>query len=151
MLSRTLFVGAVTILGMFCGMVPALGGHSIAVVFGSIAYAQAISDDIVANYAKAVLAMEPIRQQASNKLKQILGADNVPRFFDCSPDKVNGLSQAARDVIDDYCGKSQDIVTNNKLSFKQFNDITTAISGNPPTDPALKQRIQQELAHLQSP
>lgn len=151
MLSRALFVCAATIFGMFCGLAPAeFTGHSIALMFSSIAYAQTISDEVIADYAKAVLAMEPIRQQASNKLKQILGVENVPRFFDCSPDKVNGLSQAAKDVMDDYCSKSQAIVTSNNLSFKQFNDITTAISGSPPTDPALKQRVQQELLHLQS-
>ncbi|MBV9385965.1 MAG: DUF4168 domain-containing protein [Chroococcidiopsidaceae cyanobacterium CP_BM_ER_R8_30] len=150
MLSRTLLVSTVTVLAVFCGLVPDFTRHSISVVFSSIAYAQAINDEVIADYAKAVLAMEPIRQQASNKLKQILGADNVPRFFDCSPDKVNGLSKAARDVMDDYCSKSQSIVTSNNLSFKQFNDITTAISGNPPADPVLKQRVQQEVVHLQS-
>ena len=147
-LPRSLFVGSITTISLLFGIVPELSGHFLA--FSSLAYAQEVRNEEVTNYARAVLAMEPIRQQTRDKLKQIVGATNVPRFFACSPEKVNGLSDTARDTIDNYCTAAQNIVSSNNLTIKQFNDITNAISGNPPADPVLKQRVQEELIRIQS-
>lgn len=149
-LPRSLFVGSITTISLLLGIVPELSGSHGFLTFSSLASAQEVRNEDVTNYARAVLAMEPIRQQTRDKLKQIVGATNVPRFFACSPDKVNGLSDTARDTIDNYCTNAQNIVSSNNLTIKQFNDITNAVSGNPPADPVLKQRVQQELIRLQS-
>jgi Domain of unknown function (DUF4168) len=109
------------------------------------AIAQSISTDELQNYARSLLAIEPIRQSAYSEIKRILGSDQVPRIDCHRPDSLNTLSSNIRQIAIDYCADARRIAQQNDLSPDQFNAITRALQSNPDLVP----RIEQEMIRLQ--
>lgn len=147
MLSQSLVVSAFATISLLSGITPDLSGRSSILVFSSAAYAQAVSDPEVTNYARAVLVMEPVRQTAFNKIKKMIGSGDVPPIVCHKRESLKALPSNARDIAVNYCNRSKDIVEGNGLSIARFNAITVNLQN----DPKLKTRIHNELIRIQNP
>lgn len=96
-------------------------------------------------YADAILAIEPVRQAAANEMKAVMGDRPLPVVICSQADTVKSLSKEAREIAVSFCNQTKGIIEGTGLSIAQFNQITQSHA----IDPALKQRIQEELAKLQ--
>ncbi len=158
-------MGAISAIGLLGGFLPSLSPGSHSIEFMAPAAAQSsrppvlnadVSDTEVTNYAKAVLAIEPLRQQAYNDVKQIMGARDVPPITCFRQGSMRQLPETARPIVERYCNRSKEIIEqyfgNTRSNRQRYNDITIAIAkdkdGNVP-NPQLQQRIENELIRLQ--
>ena len=139
-----IFVGVLAI--CLSGLAPDLSGRSI-LIFSSRAYAQAVSNTEVTNYAQAVLAMEPVRQESYDEIKKIIGSSEVPSIVCYKPASLEALPGNARNIALNYCNRSKNIVESNGLTIARFNAITVSLQN----DPDLKTRIHNELVRIQNP
>lgn len=160
--SKSLILGALSTLGVFSGFAINLseGSHNLSLIAPAAAQSARppilnadVSNDEVTNYAKAVLEMEPLRQQAYNDVKQLVGAGDVPPIVCFQEKSMQNLPTNARPVVERFCNRSKEIIEKyfgaNQAGSQRYNDITTAISGDNPPNPSLQQRIQNELIRLQ--
>jgi hypothetical protein len=113
--------------------------------FSRAVYAQqAVTEAEVSNYARAVLAMEPLRQVAYNEIKKIVNG-NIPDIQCHRAETINQLpSQEARKIANTYCNQALALV-NNYLTPSRFNQITRLAE----KDGNLRQRIQDALQRQQ--
>lgn len=138
-------VSTLTTAGVLLGVVPSLQPVSFNLSFDAAAYAQSVSAEEVQNYARSVLAIEPIRMSAYNKIKQITGSDEVPPVACHRPSSLSNLPENIRDIAIDYCNQAIAIVESNDLTITRFNQITIAHQ----SDAALSNRIQQVINRIQ--
>ncbi|MEQ8385262.1 MAG: DUF4168 domain-containing protein [Coleofasciculus sp. A1-SPW-01] len=143
--SRPLIVAALTSLGLLSGFIPELSRQSLSLDFSRAVYAQqAVTEAEVTNYARAVLAMEPLRQVAYNEIKKIVNG-NIPDIQCHRSETINQLpSQEARKIANTYCNQALALV-NNYLTPSRFNQITRLAE----KDGNLRQRIQDALQRQQ--
>jgi hypothetical protein len=145
LLPQTLTVSLLSTAGLLLGLVPALQPQSLELSFNQAAHAQAVTSEEVRNYARSVLAIEPIRQTAYNEIKRISGSEQVPPIACHRPDSLNNLGREIREIAVQYCNDSITVVEDNDLSINRFNTITSSLQ----SDPSLATRIQEELLRLQ--
>ncbi|MDB9452987.1 DUF4168 domain-containing protein [Dolichospermum circinale] len=93
--------------------------------FNSQAVAQTfnIKDIEITNYVKAVLEMEPVRQQAFEEIKKIIGSKDIPQVICHDSASLNALPTKAQDIAVNYCNQSQQIVRK-FITVERFNEIT---------------------------
>ena len=144
--SKSLLITGMATLGLLSGVVPQWSKDSHSLVFNPLVYAQqAVSDAEVTKYARAVLAMEPLRQAAYNEIKKIISG-TVPEIECHNPDSINGLpSSDARKIARNYCDQALALVQN-YLEPSRFNTITTLAE----SDANLRQRIKNAIIREQS-
>ncbi|GAB4378632.1 MAG: hypothetical protein Kow00121_31020 [Elainellaceae cyanobacterium] len=151
LLTRSLLLGTLSIAGILLGVVPAVqpaSGFSwsgLELNFNHAAYAQAVTDEEIIDYARSVLAIEPLRQDAYEQIKQITGSANVPSIACHRPSSLNELPGNVREIAVSYCNQAIAIVESNNLTISRFNAITVAHQ----SDSALSDRIQQAILRLQ--
>ena len=104
-----------------------------------------INNTEVTNYAKAVLGMEPVRQQACEEIKKLIGSKDVPQVICNDPTSINALPGKAKDIAGNYCNHSQKIVEDSGLTVERFNKITVEIQNNN----NLKKQLYNTLLYLQ--
>jgi Domain of unknown function (DUF4168) len=104
-----------------------------------------VNNTEVTNYAKAVLAMEPVRQQAFEQIKNLIGSKDIPKVICNDSTSVNALPSKAKDIAINYCNRSQKIVEDSGLSVEKFNTITLELQNNN----ALKKQLYNTLLRLQ--
>lgn len=131
------------------------GTSYVRVPLGSLAaIAQTnVSSEEIAQYAQSVLDMDNFRAEAYEEISQLLllvGTDINNISITCSDmDEVSRVPRSVRrdveNILVSYCNQAQDIVTDNGLSPRRFNEITKAHN----QDQRLYDRIQQELIRLQ--
>ena len=103
------------------------------------------TDADLKNYAKAVLAIEPVRQAAYNEIQQMSKNGQAPDIVCDQSKSLERLSKDIQTVAINYCTQSKKISESNGLTMAQFN----ALSVNVQSDPELQRRIQNELIRLQ--
>lgn len=145
--SFTLALGAFTCaqLGFFLssGQIPA-------------AYAQALTDEDIANYASAVLDIEATRLAAYEAASDILAAaDSELSILDtplsCTRNRMSDMPEISRTerlelrtVLVTFCNEASEAAEVNNLTPKRFNDITEAHRA----DPEIAERIQAAISEL---
>ncbi|MEB3282533.1 MAG: DUF4168 domain-containing protein [Lyngbya sp.] len=107
---------------------------------------QEFSDGEILNYARAVLAIEPKRQQTYDEIRQIVG-ESVPMVVCSETGSLNRLKQDVRVLATNYCSHAKKMIEDNNLTVSRFNEITRTQQ----TNPQLQQRIQDALRQLQRP
>jgi Domain of unknown function (DUF4168) len=145
LLGRSLMVGIGAAASLCLGLVPSFQSSAempLGVSFSSSAYAQSISDTDVQRYAQSVLAIEPLRQSAYEKIKSISGS--VPSIECHRPSSLNDLPDNVRQIAASYCNQAIAIVEGNNLTISRFNAIRVAQDA----DSALLNRIQQAIMDL---
>ena len=121
------------------------------------AQAQAlITDEDVADYARAVAAIEPLRQEAFATASDILtSADSnlslldyplscTEAQLDAMPDIPRADRVSLRTVMVEFCNEASQLAEENNLTPLRFNTITIAHRD----DPDLAARIQAEIGTL---
>ncbi|WP_216086629.1 DUF4168 domain-containing protein [Halothece sp. PCC 7418] len=111
----------------------------------AIAQAQNYSEETLENYARAVLAIEPLRQETWQEIQRILNSQEIPSIACNSADSYEDLPSEARSLIVDYCNESKTIVEQNNLTVSEFNQITADVQSND----QLKQQVQAKMRELQ--
>jgi hypothetical protein len=136
----------------FTGLTPSISLKSAAILnFNSAASAQqsapSLSAAEITNYAKALLAIEPLRQEYYNQIKQRLtGSQEMPQIICSNADSVNNLPRNIRQSAIEYCQESIGIVAKNSLTIQRFNEITRLLT----QDPRILEQITAELLRLQT-
>ena len=84
------------------------------------------------NYADTLLRMEPLRQEAFEKIKKIMPKHRggVPTIACNDRNSINTLPNQARGVAVNFCQRYQSIVSENDMTIDRFNQITEIINGN---------------------
>ncbi|WP_416674312.1 DUF4168 domain-containing protein [Egbenema bharatensis] len=148
-LTRSLLVGGLATAGLLMSLVPTVNVSAEMGVpqlsFSRAAYAQAVTDEEVTNYARSVLEMEPIRRSAFERIRQITGSSNIPEIKCDQPRRLNDLPSDIRQIAINYCDQARNIAQRNNLTIRRFNAITIAHQ----EDPDLSNRIQQAILQLQ--
>jgi len=137
LVSRLSLIGTISAIGLLSGWVPALSRDST-LVFNTAAYAQ--SAEQVTQYAKAVLQIEPVRQEALAEAKQVMGG-SVPANV-C---RQSSIPNAVESVCKTFLSRSADIIQSSGLTIGEFNRITMRLQN----DSRLRDRMRQELIRLQ--
>lgn len=143
-LLRAFLIGALSTVGVLFSLVPnfhPLTGLSA----GGVAHAQSVTDAEVENYARSVLAIERLRQEAFSQMRNVLGNREVPSIVCSQPNSLDNQRREIREIAVSYCTDSAQVVQQNSLSISRFNAITNAQQN----DPQLAERIRQVLIRLQ--
>ncbi|MEO0768274.1 MAG: DUF4168 domain-containing protein [Cyanobacteria bacterium J06649_4] len=116
------------------------------------AHAQAITDDDVINYARAVLAIEAERETAYALASDILASsdteiDILETPLRCTNARLKDMPDLSkndrvdlRTVLVTFCNNAKQIADDNDLTPKRFNAITASHR----EDEALAERIKEE-------
>lgn len=154
-LFTSLITGVLSGFSILVGAVPRLvipsltapASHTFSLDMGATASAQeTFSSSEITNYARSLLKIEPLRQNIFNQIKQMLGPSAVPNIVCNDLTSSSQLTGQARDIAEDYCQESKQIVESNGLTIRRFNEITRSLTN----DPLLQMRILQELTRLQA-
>lgn len=145
LLSQSLLAATLSLAGLLSGLVPTFSQSEPVLVFSYAAVAQNFSDEQITNYARTVLALEKDRQQAYAQIKSKIGNGNMPNIVCNQPQTINSLPENVRDIAENYCNQSKQIVQENGLTPAQFNEITINLQNNT----ALQQKIKNEMTRLQ--
>lgn len=120
------------------------------------AHAQALTDDDVANYARAVVDIEEIRLNAYEAASDLLTAagsetDILETPLSCNAARLNNMPDIPRvdrvdllTVLVEFCNSAAQLADDNGLTQKRFNSITAAHQ----EDADLAERIQAEISAL---
>jgi hypothetical protein len=114
-LSQPLILATITTVSMISGTF-SFNSPTIAQTFN-------VNDTELTNYVKAVLEMEPVRQQAFEEIKKIIGSKDIPQVICNDPTSLNALPSKAKDIAVNYCNQSQQIVRK-FITVERFNEIT---------------------------
>ena len=107
-----------------------------------------VNNTEINNYAQAVLAMEPVRQNAFGEIKKLIGNGEIPKIVCNDSKSFDGLPKKAQDIATTYCTRAQKIVEDNGLSIDKFNKITLELQNNNIT---LKEQVYNTFLRLQQP
>lgn len=103
-----------------------------------------VSTEELKNYARAVLAIEPKRQEAYKEISKSFDDQKVPEIVCTRIDTIASLAKDVQDIAVNYCNQSKKIAETNSLTMQQFNGITL----NAQTNQELQKRIYNELVRL---
>jgi Domain of unknown function (DUF4168) len=147
LLVKSLIVGLCSTFSIVSGAAPRLTSSGATVSFDTFAYAQNFTSEEVTSYAKAVLAIEGVRQTALDEIKRNRDRDTgeMPSIACNQPSGLDRLPRGARRIFVEYCQQSKSIVEKHGLSASRFNEITI----NERTNPDLQRRIRSEIIRLQ--
>jgi len=138
LVSRLSLIGTISAIGLLSGWVPGLSQDFSTLVFNTATYAQ--SAEQVTQYAKAVLQIEPVRQEALAEAKQIMGG-SVPSNV-C---RQSSIPNTVESVCKTFLSRSAEIIKSSGLTISEFNQITMRLQ----KDSGLRDRMRQELIRLQ--
>jgi hypothetical protein len=106
--------------------------------------AKSIPDEEVVNYAKAVVAIEQLRQTTAQEMRQISGDNSFENISCTQPKTISELAPQMQELAISFCTRVKYISEENGLIIPRFNAITINARDNP----ELKKRIDQELISL---
>lgn len=144
-------ISLICIVGGFVGLTSVLAGCSSAAESGSstatfaTSTPSSFSNEELRNYAKVILAIEPIRQSAYREIQRTTNAGKVPPVTCNQPDSLASLPKDIQSIAANYCNQAKKIGESNGLTMARFNAITT----NAQSDLDLQRRIQNEFTTLQ--
>ncbi|MDF5724810.1 MAG: DUF4168 domain-containing protein [Rhizonema sp. PD37] len=122
-----------------------LGSSALLSISKVNAQSSSVSNDEFNSYARAMLSMEPDRQRAFRKIKEILGDRDVPQIVCNDPNSLNNLPSEAHNIAVKYCSRYQQVVEDSGLSIDRFNKITVELQNS--SD--LKNQIYKILINMQ--
>jgi hypothetical protein len=144
-LVQSFAIGALSLFGVLTGMAPEFQSRSGVPTFSQAAQAQNLNRDELRNYALAVMAIEPLRREAYQAIKEILGSGDVPSIACHQPNSLSGLNRNIREIAVRYCNNSISIVERYGFTIVRFNAVNSAVQGNP----QLREQVQQEMLRIQ--
>lgn len=104
-----------------------------------------VTTEEIKNYARAVLAIEPKRQEAYKEIRKSFNDDEkVPEIVCTRADTIASLAKNVQDIAVNYCNQSKKIAESHSLTMQQFNAITL----NAQSNQELQKRVYNELVRL---
>ena len=104
------------------------------------------SPEDIESYARAILAIEQIRQAASEEIQKMTNNETIPDVTCTKSDSLAALSKNIQGIAVNYCERAKKFIDETEgLTMDKFNAITSSAQSNP----ELQQRIQTELVRLQ--
>ena len=107
--------------------------------------AQAFSQEEVANYARAGFQQEMLRQKVYQQIKAKV--NQPPPNITCDrPETMRNIDPSIRGIVNNYCNRSNQIIRQNNLSIRRFNQLKNRYDrgGN------FFQQVQQQLLNMQN-
>ena len=121
-LNRTYVTSFLAIVGVLSGSVPEISMRSPSIVAATIAYAQDYTDEEIVSYARAGYQVELLRQKVYQEIKTAL--NEPPPNIVCDREQtLDSLSNEVREMAENYCDRSRQIVKNHNLSIDRFNEL----------------------------
>ncbi|HBE16159.1 MAG TPA: hypothetical protein DEG17_18770 [Cyanobacteria bacterium UBA11149] len=105
---------------------------------------ESVKPEEIANYARAIMAIESKRQGLYTQIQQVIKKQQVPDINCTKPDTISSLSGDPQKLAVAYCNQAKEAIESNKLTITRFNEITVTARDNP----NLEQRIQTELIRI---
>ncbi|MCP2730849.1 DUF4168 domain-containing protein [Limnofasciculus baicalensis] len=105
---------------------------------------ESIKTEDITNYASAVMAIEPRRQEIYAQIQSIVKKQQVSEINCTKRDTISRLPGDVQKIAVAYCNQAKKDIESYKLTITQFNQITATAQGNP----NLEKRIQTELIRL---
>lgn len=144
--TRLVITGGLAATGFWFGFAPNVSRpHHPHVAFAQPAHAQGavldFSTDQLQNYARAVLAIEPLRRDTHERIRELMGSRPVPPIACNRRDVLATLPRNVREEVQTYCDRSIALVRQYGLSISEFNEITRQAQ----SQPQLERRIQQYM------
>ncbi len=147
-LTQGLVVLTLAVGGILADAIPNVSLSS-GIQFGTEAYAQSsVSSNELTNYARSLLVIEPMRQQAYTEIQGIVGSGNVPSIACHRSDSVDSLPSSIKPIARNYCDRAIAVVEENNLTIQRFNEITVFLSQQG-SNSDLHNRLEAELIRLQ--
>ncbi len=120
--TRILNVSILAILGIMLGITPQFSFKSYNFTFDSSAYARNYTRQEIVNYARAGWQIELLRRRTYKKIKQ--QTNRRPPNIVCNrPATIDQLPQNIRGIARNYCYETTNIIRNNNLSIRRFNEL----------------------------
>jgi hypothetical protein len=142
-LTRSLIAGFLAAMSILGGVTPEFSWQSPGIIFSYLARTQEFNDEQITKYARAVLEIESGRQQAYQKIRQIIG-QSPPEIVCNQTDSLRNLPREAQTIAVDYCTSSKRIVEKSGLSVAEFNAITMRVR----SERELERRIQNAMIRI---
>ncbi|MGF1492556.1 MAG: DUF4168 domain-containing protein [Microcoleaceae cyanobacterium] len=145
---RFLLASVISTTSLWFGFYDNLSIGNVQVEWGLLpAYAQSranFTDEEIANFTRAALALEARRHQVFNEIKKIVGS--VPRIACNQNGSIEALPRGtAQQLATSYCEEAEKIVKARGLTINRFNEIRDSLQ----TNPRLQQRFEAEIRRLQ--
>ena len=102
------------------------------------------TDAELMNYARSRIEIENARDAAVEQIQELSGTEEVPAIACSEPDSLDGQPKEVRTIAVDFCTQSLEIVRDNELNTKIFNDITQDL----PEDPELAEKVKTFIRQL---
>ena len=142
--TKVLVLTLATISVMTLGITPEINWQTKTININPQVLAGTPSDDILQKYVKAAKEIESLRKSTLSQIAAKIGQDqaNQIQLASCNSSNISKIKdQAARNLAEKYCNKSEEIVKKHGLSINKFNQITQQRK----QDPSLNQRIQNMI------
>lgn len=107
--------------------------------------AKTITDKEIANYAKAVMAIEQLRQTTNQEMLKISEGKPFNNVTCTEPETMTSLPPKMQEVAVGFCTKVREIGEENGLIVPRFNAITSNARNNP----EIQKKINEQLLILQ--
>jgi len=147
---RAMVISALTCLGIVASS-SLVAAHDVHLSLAKPVEAQVLKQDAsfdateIRNYALSVLDLENLRQRWSVEIASQLDVETLPAIACNEPTSIRDLNRDIRAMVVQFCNESMSIVAEHNLSVGRFNAITQSMVSNP----ALQERISEELLNLQ--
>ena len=136
--------GILAVTSILSGITPKISPQSNFLNWNNAVYAQEYTSEEIYNYAKAGLEVERLRQQVYQEIKSMV--DEPPPEITCDrPETISNVPNNIRNIVNNYCYRSRQIVRENNLSIQRFNQLKTYYDRRG----SFHQEVQQELLNLQ--
>ena len=119
-------------LGILLGLAPQISLQSssehrqqlVKVSFSTMVTAQEATPEETSNYAKAAFEVEMLRREIYQEVKKII--DRPPGDIVCDrQETLADLEPQVRQLTEDYCNQTLQIVRQNNLSSDRYNELTS--------------------------
>ncbi|MDJ0744659.1 MAG: DUF4168 domain-containing protein [Xenococcaceae cyanobacterium MO_167.B27] len=141
---RLINVSSLASLGILFGIVPQILPQSHRFSFEYNAYAGNYTQQEISNYARAGLQIERLRRRTYQEIKKQTN-QRPPNIVCNRPETIQQLSPNIRNIANNYCQETTNIIRNNNLTIRRFNELKRSYDGGG----EFHRQVQQMLLRLQ--
>lgn len=137
-------------LGIMLGLTPEISINlanpdtQIVVALNNHAYGQEFTTTEIENYAKAGYAVELLRRDVYQQIKNLIN-ETPPDILCDRQSTIDNLKPEVKDIANRYCNQSQQIVQQHNLSINRFNELKRQYD----RQDGFYQQVQKSLMQLQ--
>lgn len=148
---RLVSSGILASLGIMLGLTPEVSvkllnsDAPITVALANNAYGQQFTPTEIENYAKAGYAVELLRREVYQEIKNLIN-EPPPDILCDRQSTIDNLKPEVKKIANRYCNQSRQIVEQNNLSINRFNELKSQYD----RQDSFYQQVQRNLIKLQN-